>query len=446
MNYNFRNFFITKSPIHNEEYVTNGFILIKKSILKKSQLEYVNSFPMNEVTIKNLEYMIKNESEKSIITEFIPKLIKENVTDGHSGEKYNALIMERDRGYKGCNENISVINIGINEQYYNFITALKCKLFIVNNDTVNPLAIYNNNNEFVGILLPIRSLKMEDTEDYTEYLNRIEREEQEHEESSKKCLYISDNRAVVRHKELTCIADIVKDESYKNLYVESDYKKDGGNVYVDFGFILMNISYLGKYDIEPETIKYRLEQLKDFTLQDYKNHITKCLNNNQFINVAEIKLMELAGESTEYIQTLTDHRQKVVDMREKEHRERAEKRECEDREYVKQENTKTESKINEVEKAIVNKEEIKNTYITVYKSKYDYNNSRIILYLMKQYDITVPLKTQGWINNALADIFYDKDYNEWTYTYYTSSANSTVFQKYLNELIKKINEKYQNVA
>ena len=98
------------------------------------------------------------------------------------------------------------------------------------------------------------------------------------------------------------------------------------------------------------------------------------------------------------------------------------------------------------EQSIVNKEKMQNKDITVYKSRYESNSLSLVLYLMKQYDINIPLKTQGWINNALADIFYDKDYNEWTYTYYTSSANSTVFQKYLNELVKKVNEKYSKVA
>jgi hypothetical protein len=442
--YNFRNFFITKSPIHNEEYVTNGFILIKKSMLKKSQLEYVNSFPINETTINSLQNMIKYESEKPIITEFIPKWIKENITDGYSGEKYNALIMERDRGYKGCSENISIINIGINEQYYNFITALKCKLFIVNNDTVNPLAIYNSDNEFVGILLPIRSLKIEGTENYTEYLNRLEKEKQEHKELSKKCLYISDNKAVVRHKELTCIADIVKDEEYKNLYVEPDYINNFGEVFINYGFIYMGT---GRTIDKDSAIKRETENLIGLTFEVYKNYITKCLNNNQFINVAEIKLMELAGEPTEYIQTLTEHRQNYLNRKTQENKEREEKRQQEEQDYIGMKNAEADEQIKEAEQNIINRNGVKNKDITIYKeSRYNSNTISIMNYLMKKYDIKVPLKTQGWINNALAGIFYDDKLNQWIYNYYTSSANSTVFIGYLNELIQKVNEKNNKVA
>jgi len=64
--------------------------------------------------------------------------------------------MELDRGYKPYNESTSKIYPSINEFYYNLIQSLNCKLFIVNNDQVNPLVIYNSNNEFVGIVLPVK--------------------------------------------------------------------------------------------------------------------------------------------------------------------------------------------------------------------------------------------------------------------------------------------------
>jgi hypothetical protein len=432
MNYNFRNFFITKSPIHNEEYVTNGYFLIKKSELKKSQLDYINSFEMNEPIINSLQTMLKNEFEKSITAEFIPHLIKTNV---------NVLIMNCD------NENISFSHVAIMEEYYNFVTTLKCKVFIVNNNSLNPLSIYNSNNEFVGVILPYRITEsvITDTQDYKDYLNNKEVEREAKEQKSKKCLYISDNKATVRHQQLTCIADLLQDEKYRNVYVEEN-KNDYGEVFVDLGFICMGTGRTMDRKTDAEGIEYSIQELATITIETYKAYITKCFNTNQFINVAEIKLMELAGESTEYIQTLTEHRQKVLDLRAKEHKEREEKRERENEEYVEQQNNKVTEMVIKAEQAIINKEKVQNKDITVCKSKYDSNSLSLVLYLMKQYDIKVPLKTQGWINQALADIFYDKDCNEWTYTYYTSSANSTVFQKYLDELIEKVNKKYSKVA
>ena len=201
----------------------------------------------------------------------------------------------------------------------------------------------------------------------------------------------------------------------------------------------MYVGYLGQYDIEPETIKYKLEKAKDFTIDDYKQYITECLNNNQFINVAEIKLMELAGESPEYIQTLKDHRQKVIDLREQERVEEKTKREAEEQAYVTEQNNKAEGIINSAEQAILNKQPVKNVEITLYKSRYDSNTTSLILYLMKKHNITVPLKTQGWINQALSTIKYNEEYG-WSYTYYNSSADSTVFHKYLHQLVEAVNK------
>jgi hypothetical protein len=282
--------------------------------------------------------------------------------------------------------------------------------------------------------------------EYIELQKGLTEQKEQSKQNQKKCLYISHNNAIVRNKELTCIAELVNDEAYKNLYVESDYTKDGGMVFLDFGFILMYVKHLSKYDIEPKDIIYSLEKVKDYTFDDYKNYITDCLNNNQFINVAEIKLMELAGESADYIKTLTDHRQKVIDMREQKHQEQEENRKQEDQAYVTEQNKKAEDIINTAEHAIINHQNVKNIDITVYKSRYESNTTSLILSLIKKYDINVPLKVQGWINKALANIIYDAEYDDYSYQYYKSSADSKVFSRYLYQLICKIKEKYGTIT
>ena len=93
---NFKSLFTEKCPvIHNSDYFSNKHFLIKKSILKKSQLDYLNSFPLDTHLIQSLSKTIENESRKPIITEFIPQYI-------HNNNEYNTLIVEIDRGYKNC--------------------------------------------------------------------------------------------------------------------------------------------------------------------------------------------------------------------------------------------------------------------------------------------------------------------------------------------------------
>jgi hypothetical protein len=431
-NYNFREFFETEltKKYANEEYVSNGHFGLKREYLKKTHNNYINTFPTND-TINQIKDIINRTidiANRSDSAEFIP-------TNAHNYSGSTTLICD---------------NRAIKEEYYNFIKDIGCRVFyFIKENNKTPFNICNFNSEIVGIVLPVM-LKPEmvnNSINYEEHLKNIvvqEQEEEQRKESMKKCLYISDNKAIVRHKELTCIADIINDEIYKNLYVESDYMENFGEVFIDFGFIYMG---MGRTIDKNSDIKYSTEQLTTITLDEYKAYITKCFNTNQFINVAEIKLMELAGEPTEYIQALTEHRQKVLDLRAKEHKEREEKRQKEEQDYIGMKNAEADEQIREAEQNIINKNGIKNKDITTYKeSRHNSNTTSIINYLMKKYDIKVPLKTQGWINNALAGIFYDEQINQWTYNYYTSSANSTVFMGYMKLLIEKIENKYRQTA
>lgn len=434
--YNFRSFFKGKEPVHNSEWVTNGYFLIKKSILTKSQNNFVNGFDMKENTIKQLEKnILESEMKKDRVTEFIAETINDSISVKIGEQEIKSIVF--------CTVEHESINITfcLNAEYYHFLKALKCNIYITEGyNTRGSLFIYKN-DEFMGLVMPFRAEEKNliDAINYKDWERQQEEEKQRKKDSMKKCLYISNNKAVVRNKELLCIADIIQDAEYKNLYVESDYKKDGGMVFIDFGFIFMYATTLSKYDVEPDSIKYKLKEVKGFTFEDYKQHVNNCLENTQFINIAEIKLMELSGEfNSKYIQMLTDHRQKVLDLQKQKRQEREAKREQEEQEFLLKKEKELQDTITAAEQAIKNNEKVINKDVTEYKaSRYDSNTSSLILYLMKKYDVKVPLKTQGWVNNALANIYYD-DYNEYTYQYYTSSADSTVFSKYLQELVNKV--------
>jgi len=436
---NFKSLFTEKCPvIHNSEYFSNKHFLIKKSILKKSQLDYLNSFPLDTSLIKSLAKTIENESRKPIITEFIPQYI-------HEDNEYNTLIMELDRGYKPYNESTSKIYPSINESYYNLIQYLNCKLCIVNNDQVNPLSIYNSNNEFVGIVLPIKvkDCDISNAKNYIDYLEEIKLEQDAKElakQNSKKCLYIKDNKAVVKNKELISIAELINDESYKNLYIEKTTKRDAG-VYIDLGIVHVYIRSITG-DASHEDIKYYLNNATNYTLQMALDNIYNRKNNNQFINVADIKLIELSGATEQEVKELIDYRQEWYDRKAKEEQFKKSKQEQEDKEYTDYKNKIIDELISQAEQAIINNQKVNNKEITVYKSRYESNDTSLILHMMKLYDIKVPLKTQGWINQALASIFYDVEDGNVSYTYYKSSANSNVFRKYLNEFVGKVQDKY----
>lgn len=448
-NYNFKNFFSEKHPaIHNNEYVSNALFLIKKSILKKSQLEFVNSFPMNETKMQQIQHIVENESKKSIISEFIPQLIIKNYKDNFN--YYNILIMELENGYKNVSDWLSKIHPVIQEKYYNFILSLKCKVCIINKDQYSTLAIYNNDNEFVGIILPVKVTDTLNAQDYNEYLDNLKVEQDVKKlskQNSKKCLYIKDNKAVIRNKELIHIADITNDQCYENFYIEKCIQENkDADIYLDLGVVCIYVRTIQPSYNKDEAIDYNyyLDYFKDkdFTLEKMLTDIRGKRVNNQFINVADIKLMKLSGVSQEEVQELIDYRQNWYNEIEKNEQEKRLQREQKDKEYMDSQNKITEELVLAAEQAILNKQEVKNCDITIYKSRYNSSTTKLILYMMKQYGINVPLKTQGWINQALTRIQYSDGWGDYTYNHYKSSANSTVFNKYLNQLIRVIKEKY----
>jgi hypothetical protein len=61
----------------------------------------------------------------------------------------------------------------------------------------------------------------------------------------KKCLYINDNKAIIRNKELQCIADILQDNNYKNIYGELNLNYY--ILYIDLGIITYCINSFKQY-------------------------------------------------------------------------------------------------------------------------------------------------------------------------------------------------------
>ena len=137
LKYDFKKFFGQKNPMHNNEYVTNGHLMIKKSVLRKSQIEFINTYEQDEKTINNLvNGVIKPIFDKTTIAEFIPSLIGKNTID----RIYNGLYMEYN------NKEYCVIEV-----YYNFIKNLKCTLNITDSDgNFSPLIILDTEGEKVG--------------------------------------------------------------------------------------------------------------------------------------------------------------------------------------------------------------------------------------------------------------------------------------------------------
>ena len=97
--------------------------------------------------------------------------------------------------------------------------------------------------------------------------------------------------------------------------------------------------------------------------------------------------------------------------------------------------TEYEQAIKTAENKIINKQTVSNTSI---------HGKSLIMQLFREYEISIPLKTQGWIIKALHSIEFDEKRNSWSYRYFKDSSNSTVFSKYLTLLVSAIQAKHQS--
>ena len=82
--------------------------------------------------------------------------------------------------------------------------------------------------------------------------------------------------------------------------------------------------------------------------------------------------------------------------------ERKAKADAEDRAYCQERNQRAEQQVQEAIRIIREGGVLQNDTVEFYRDKYDSSACSIVLYLMRQYQVDVPLRTQGWITSKLA--------------------------------------------
>lgn len=83
--------------------------------------------------------------------------------------------------------------------------------------------------------------------------------------------------------------------------------------------------------------------------------------------------------------------------------ERMAKADAEDKAYCKERNRQAEQQVQDALRVIREGGVLRNDTVEFYRGRYDSSASSIFLYLMRQYQVEVPLRTQGWINERLTD-------------------------------------------
>lgn len=370
LKYSFSKIMKDSKHVQNDGWLGHNHFLIKKSILNKTELKQIKKdvgegfIDQLIKTAKGFNEILQNTESKAI---FQPDLLIKS---------------------EGCNILYDSINdLAINEDYYNMFTTKKCIIY-KGSTKLNPTLIYKN-DEFIGILLPINTKgNLNGAISYKEYITELEKEQQEQKrikaerkKLSKETLYIKNNKAIIRKQPLKSLSDVTGIDKYNNIYIEAEPKDKYVELYLDLDIIHMNIGNTIRLDCLDDTnTKNLLDFLSTFTLEKYKEMIEGNLKENKWINTAEIKLMELAGKSEEYIQKLWKHKDYVKELTDKERQEKEEQRRKEEQEYVESQNKIVDDLITQAEQSILNKETVFNEEITIYNditNRYDSNTTFI---------------------------------------------------------------------
>lgn len=428
-NYNFRKFFevpmCNDVPIHNNEYVSNGHFLIKKSELKKNQLDFVNTFALTDSINDQFNQIVKNESSKKTIIEFEPERM-------FKGEDYNVLIMN---------------HIAINETYYNFIQSLKCRIFITESDRKhNLLSIYNNNHEFVGVLLPIRlGSEIEESIEYDQYLEELKLE-QECKQITKlmKPLFVNGmyNREGKRIR-----ASYLKTISHNNneypLWVASgkpdkDYAKNENDKYylhiqvndwlimIGFteyelkqraGYEYLNKEWYGDFEGRSEyfnehfyngrtyeeygdLIKEHIKKEEAFIEENSNNEVIQAEFISQFVDKAIKNYIDARDNNGKFADfqgaAFLNELDKCAELALKLRKER-EEREQQKRKEVAEQKEKEIEEQKQTEKLLIEKAE--DTFI----NGGIIEGGEVIVKLADKYNVNIPLRTRGWILKNLIE-------------------------------------------
>ena len=240
--------------------------------------------------------------------------------------------------------------------------------------------------------------------------------------------FANDGNTVIQpYRTLYSFTEISHDSAHKHIFVEvvtDEYNWKMYYIYEDIGLCCYRMQVL--HNVDMLTVERLIESVNSYEwgLDGFFKRLKQAEGNNQHISILEIKVCEEVGEialARHYMEYRKNRLEALDAQRAKEWSEREAAEKAEEEKYIAE-------TVAEAENTLKSHKPLDNK---------DFNNTTLILYLFKKYEINIPLKTQGWINQALATIQFKVD-GTCAYSYLRSSRNSTVFMKYLEQLNEKI--------
>lgn len=138
-------------------------------------------------------------------------------------------------------------------------------------------------------------------------------------------------------------------------------------------------------------------------MEGFLNNLKEAASENRHIQLTAIEFVKQVAPEME--SALWESRKKYAEESAKKNEERRRKAKEEEMAFLAEKHKEAEDQIQAAIQIILNGGKLDNNTITIYgDDRYTYSSYSIINYLFRKYEITLPLRTQGWINDKLMQI------------------------------------------
>lgn len=247
--------------------------------------------------------------------------------------------------------------------------------------------------------------------------------------------YAADGNKVVRHnKQLHKL----EEPFYSGEIVGDGYTRSA-RIYVLYPELNIAMHLGGSAD--NNDVEYILEQCRKMhmdTPAQLMETLDRLAEQNEYIKNIYIEVAAMV--KPERVQAYMESRKNFALRQEEKHRLEKERREAENQAYVNERNAEAEKAVQEAINLICSNGNLPNTSVVFYRSRYDSSGYSMINYLMRKYDIKVPIRTQGWINDRLTMVHIRNGKCETvSYRRIKNGKVSETFFDCMNKLIAAVN-------
>ena len=263
-----------------------------------------------------------------------------------------------------------------------------------------------------------------------------------------KVWYIEDNELKFGNKVVTKLNyrgiefAVLKSESeycYSNLLI-----KDQDNIYWKLGIAPIKFNEFIKSNLENTTTEYCDDIYNAYIQLDFKKIFEKKINENNYFNKCELKF--ISKHYPEIYSKAEQSRKIFLEITKEKDEQRKKEIKKANNEKVSIVNEIFENKLAKIKELISSDSEVQIENLDFYKdNKYEngITTQNCILYLAKQYGISIPLATQGFINNRLVSY----DFGTGKFAYKITKENkraSEAMHKYIAQIGNEVKKEHKH--